>query len=86
MKMSVEHWRNDTDRGEWSIGGMTLTAENGSTGEEPVAVPLSHYICYMDWLGSNPGLRNGRQATNRLSHGTDWLKAKRERERDRESE
>ena len=21
----MEHWRNDTDRGEWSIGGMILT-------------------------------------------------------------
>jgi hypothetical protein len=24
----VGHWRNDTDRGEWSIGGMILTGES----------------------------------------------------------
>ena len=23
----MEHWWNDTDRGEWSIGGMILTGE-----------------------------------------------------------
>jgi hypothetical protein len=27
---SVQHWWNDTDRGEWSIGGMILTVENRS--------------------------------------------------------
>ena len=47
---------------------------------------FAHHKCDMDWLGSNPGLRNDRQATDRLSHGTDWLKAKRERERERERE
>jgi hypothetical protein len=26
----VEHWWNDTDRGEWSIGGMVLTGESGA--------------------------------------------------------
>jgi len=26
--MSVEHWWNDTDRREWSIGGMILTGES----------------------------------------------------------
>jgi len=29
----VEHWRNDTDRGEWSIGGMILTGESGALAE-----------------------------------------------------
>jgi hypothetical protein len=26
----MEHWWNDTDRGEWSIGGMILTGESGT--------------------------------------------------------
>ena len=30
MKMNMEHWWNDTDRGEWSIGGMILTGESGA--------------------------------------------------------
>jgi hypothetical protein len=29
----VEHWWNDTDRGEWSIGGMILTGESGALAE-----------------------------------------------------
>jgi len=28
----MEHWWNDTDRGEWSIGGMILTAGEWSIG------------------------------------------------------
>jgi hypothetical protein len=30
MKVIVKHWWNDTDRGEWSIGGMILTGESGA--------------------------------------------------------
>ena len=26
----MEHWWNDTDRGEWSIGGMILTGKSGA--------------------------------------------------------
>ena len=26
----MEHWWNDTDREEWSIGGMILTVESGA--------------------------------------------------------
>jgi hypothetical protein len=26
----VERWWNDTDRGEWSVGGMILTGESGA--------------------------------------------------------
>ena len=26
----MEHWWNDTDRGEWSIGGMIVTGESGA--------------------------------------------------------
>ena len=29
----MERWRNDTDRGEWSIGGMILTGESGALAE-----------------------------------------------------
>ena len=29
-KLRMEHWWNDTDRGEWSIGGMILTGESGA--------------------------------------------------------
>jgi hypothetical protein len=35
-------------------------------GEKPVPAPPVHHVCYM---GSNPGLRSERPATNRLSHG-----------------
>jgi hypothetical protein len=28
MQMSVKRWWNDTDRGEWSVGGMILTGES----------------------------------------------------------
>ena len=28
--MSKERWWNDTDRGEWSVGGMLLTGESGA--------------------------------------------------------
>jgi hypothetical protein len=50
---------------------MKLTGENRQPGEKPVPVPLcppqmSHGLD----LGSNPGLRGERPATNRLSHGT----------------
>ena len=30
MKIGTEHWWNDTDRGEWSIGGMILTGGSGA--------------------------------------------------------
>jgi hypothetical protein len=30
MKMSVERWWTDTDRGEWNIGGLILTGESGA--------------------------------------------------------
>jgi hypothetical protein len=26
----VERWWNDTDRGEWSVGGMILTGVSGA--------------------------------------------------------
>jgi hypothetical protein len=50
---------------------MKSTGENRQLGEKPVPVPLCppqtpHGLD----LGSNPGLRGERPATNHLSHGT----------------
>jgi hypothetical protein len=49
---------------------MKFTGENPQIGEKPVPVPLCP-----TWTdpGSNPGLRSGRPATNRLNHGTAFL-------------
>jgi hypothetical protein len=50
---------------------MKLTGENRQLGEKPVPVPLCPpKISRGLDLGSNPGLRGERPATNRLSHGT----------------
>jgi hypothetical protein len=50
---------------------MRLTGENRQLGEKPVPVPLCPpQISHRLDLGSNPGLRGERLATNRLSHGT----------------
>jgi hypothetical protein len=50
---------------------MKLTGENRQLGEKPVLVPLfSPQISPGLALGSTPGLRGERPATNRLSHGT----------------
>jgi hypothetical protein len=50
---------------------MKLTGENRQLGEKPVPVPLCPpQISHGLYLGSNPGLRGERPATNRLSHGT----------------
>jgi hypothetical protein len=50
---------------------MKLTGENRQLGEKPVPVPLCPLqILHGLDLGSNPGLRGERPATNRLSHGT----------------
>jgi hypothetical protein len=50
---------------------MKLTGENRQLGEKPVPMPLCPpQISHGLDLGSNPGLRGERPATNRLSHGT----------------
>jgi hypothetical protein len=50
---------------------MKLTGENRQLGEKPVTVPLCPpQISHGLDLGSNPGLRGERPATNRLNHGT----------------
>jgi hypothetical protein len=47
---------------------MKLTGENRQLGEKPVPVPLCPpQISHGLDLGSNPGLRGERPATNRLS-------------------
>jgi hypothetical protein len=48
---------------------MILTGETEVLGEKPVPLPLCPPQISTD-LGSNPGMRGERQATNRLSHGT----------------
>jgi hypothetical protein len=50
---------------------MKLTGKTEELGEKPVPVPLCQpQIPQGLTLGSNPGLRGGRPAANRLSHGT----------------
>jgi hypothetical protein len=50
---------------------MKSTGKNLQLGEKPVPVPLcSPQISHGLDLGSNPGLRGERPATDRLSHGT----------------
>jgi hypothetical protein len=50
---------------------MKSTGENRQLGEKPFPVPLCPpQISHGLDLGSNPGLRDERPATNRLSHGT----------------
>jgi hypothetical protein len=50
---------------------MKSTGENRQLGAKPVPVPLCPpQISHGLDLGSNPGLRGERPATNRLSHGT----------------
>jgi hypothetical protein len=50
---------------------MKSTRENRQLGEKSVPVPLCPpKISHGSDLGSKPGLRGERPATNRLSHGT----------------
>jgi hypothetical protein len=63
MKMSVQHWWNDTDRGK-----------NRSTRRK--ACSNAHFVHQnFTWigLGSNPGLRGETPATDRLSYGVTAL-------------
>jgi hypothetical protein len=52
----------------WSIGEMILTSRNEVLKEKHVSVPL----LFTGNPASNPSLRRGSQATNCLSHGTDY--------------
>jgi hypothetical protein len=55
----MKHWWNEIDRGKSKYSGKNLSqchfVHHKSTWTDP---------------GSNTGLRGGRPATNRLSHGT----------------
>jgi hypothetical protein len=59
LNLSMEHWWDDADRGIQSCRKGTCCSAILSTTNRT-------------WteLGSNPGLRGERPATNRLSHGT----------------
>jgi hypothetical protein len=52
-----------------TVGGMRIGRGNRSTRRKPAPVPLFPPQIPHD-LGSNPGRRSGKPATNRLSHGT----------------
>jgi hypothetical protein len=58
---------DDDDYG--AVGGMRLGRGNRSTRRKPAPVPLCPPQIPHD-LGSNPGRRGGKPATNRLSCGT----------------
>jgi hypothetical protein len=57
----------DDDYG--AVGGMRFGRGNRSTRRKPAPVPLCPPPIPHD-LGSNPGRRGGKPATNRLSYGT----------------
>jgi hypothetical protein len=52
-----------------AFGGMRIGRGNRSTRKKPAPVPLCPPQIPHD-LGSNPGHRGGKPATNRLSYGT----------------
>jgi hypothetical protein len=52
-----------------AVGGMRIGRGNQSTRRKPAPVPLCPPQIPHD-LGSNPGRRGGKPATNRLSYGT----------------
>jgi hypothetical protein len=57
------------DDGECGVvGGMRIDRGNRSTRRKPAPVPLCPSQIPYD-LGSNPGRRGGKPATNRLSYG-----------------
>jgi hypothetical protein len=57
----------DDDYG--AVGGIRIGKGNRSTRRKPALVPLCPPQIPHD-LGSNPGRRGGKPATNRLSYGT----------------
>jgi hypothetical protein len=58
MKVIMKHWWGDTDNGKPKHFVKNLS-------QCQIA-----YKSHMDDVKSNPGLRDERPATNRLSHGT----------------
>jgi hypothetical protein len=63
----------DDDYG--AVGGMRIGRGNRSTRRRPAPVSLCPPQISHD-LGSNPGRRGGKPATNRLSYGTAWTQYK----------
>ena len=66
----MERWWNDTDRGEWSVGGMMLTGDYSSTGRitwHSATVCTTNCTC--TYPVSNQDPRGERRATDRLSYG-----------------
>jgi hypothetical protein len=59
----------DDDDEYRAVGGMRIGRGNRSTRRKPSLVPLCAPQIPHD-LGSNPGRRGGKPATNRLSYGT----------------
>jgi hypothetical protein len=57
----------DDDYG--AVGGMRIGRGNRSSRRKPAPVPVCSPQIPHD-LGSNPGRRGGKPATNRLSYGT----------------
>jgi hypothetical protein len=62
---------DDDDYG--AVGGMRIGRENRSTRRKHAPVPLCTPQIPHD-LGSNPGRRGGKPASNRLSYGTAYPK------------
>ena len=52
----MERWWNDTDRGEWSVGGTILTGGTDLPGDEPIPVPLCppQISRALEWPGIEP--------------------------------
>ena len=64
----MEHWWNDTDRGEWSIGGMILTGGKQKYWEENLSqYHFVHHKSHTDWPNIEHALQL-QSATNSLGH------------------
>jgi hypothetical protein len=57
-----------------AVGGMKIGRGNRSTWRKPAPAPLRPQISDDPDLGSNPGRRGGKAATNRMSYGTALVK------------
>jgi hypothetical protein len=55
MKMIMENWRNNTDRGKPKYSARNLSR--------------CHFVHHITGLGPNPGLRGEWPSSNHLGHG-----------------
>jgi hypothetical protein len=60
--INVERWLDDTEKGKQEHWETDLSHCH-----------FFHYKSHMDYLGSNPGLRGERPATDRLNYGKNEL-------------